>query len=366
MRKIILLLAAIILIASNFTTAADIPALREMDPVNSLDSYVTLGEWNTDGDFESWTYNADISDCAVYGGSITGTVSGADEHIDLNLSTAGKYVTIEKGSVIELRCRYDAGTANAWGQWFVNGTADRVVFVRGAGEQPSDGAFHIYRATVTGNYKVVASSFRIDQYSGQAGSTFEVDYFRVMTPRKMVDANFASSKTFTYTSLGEWNTPGDWEYWTTNQISDCAVFGGSITGTVSGSDEYIDLNLASAGKSVTIQEGDIIQFRCRYDASTANNWGQWFINGTSERSVFVYGTTEQPLDGAFHTYTTVAVDDYISLTGVVSTFRIDQYSGQIGSTFDMDYVRIGRLTAVPEPVTIGFLALLGLAFLRKK
>ena len=37
--------------------AAEISAIIEIDPLTPLTNYISLGEWNTDGDFEGWAIN---------------------------------------------------------------------------------------------------------------------------------------------------------------------------------------------------------------------------------------------------------------------------------------------------------------------
>ena len=280
MRKTFLKFIAILIsLASYYAIANDILAVTEMDPTDSLEDYVNLGEWNTDGDFDSWTYNSHVSDCAVYSGSITGRVSGNDEHIDLNLTSAGLYINLSSGMVVEIKCRYDAGTANNWSQWFLNGTGERVVYVRGSGQQPADGNFHIFRTIVLTNFGPV-STFRLDQYSGQEGSTFDVDYVRI--------GRFTSNVAYTNTVIPVFADNNNFVLTKMRQNLTNASFGWEHSSTSAWSFSWFNHNSSSGFTAVVDTDISASRYSASLDLSK-------FVNNYPKRN-FLFGGWIKSMD----------------------------------------------------------------------
>ena len=80
MKKTILVMAAMLMLV---VCGRAMAYTVELDPMTPLSSYISLGEWNVDGDFEDWT-TFQTADPAVFGGSITGRVIGNDMNISIN------------------------------------------------------------------------------------------------------------------------------------------------------------------------------------------------------------------------------------------------------------------------------------------
>ncbi len=347
--------------------AADIPAIREIDPATPLDNYVSIGEWNTNGDFESWTCNTDISNCAVYDGNITGTVIGTDEHIDLTLATAGKYVNFASGSVVEVRCRYEAGTSNTMGQWYLNDEAWRLAFIQNAGEQPTDGAFHVYRATIIADFGEI-TSFRLNQYDqNSTGETFEVDYIRIKSP-KMIDPTVAAGYQFYNINLAEWDTDDDFENWSLQNVNNATVSAGVLSGIDSTSDSQVYKSNSAGLPTADLSVNNIIQIRMKRGISTSSDIQVFYGTATNpgydaaRRAIF--SGSENPQDGNFHVYQ-YNMSSFSAWESTLHDLRLDP-TATSGNDFEIDYIRIGKISVIPEPATLGLLSLLNLMLLCRR
>jgi len=326
------------------------PAIQEFDPSTPLDNYVSIGEWNTNGDFEHWLYNADITDCAVYGGSITGVVTGADEQIYLNLPTSGLSINLISGSVVEIRCKYSPDTSNTWGQWYINNGSEwkwRLPFITNNIVQPKDGQFHIYRATFTANLGYV-SIFRLDQYTDIPeilGDTFKVDYIRLANAQQIIKVD--PEHIYNYTSLAEWNIDDDIENWGYLNLENVNALNGSLHGTTTSADPHIYKKNDVGLPEVNLNENKIIEFRLKQSASYTSNMEIFY--GTKDNPDFSASRHVAipenliPTDGKFHIYqyNMSSLDEWKSM---LEGIRIDPYvgSGASGTVFEIDYVRIGN------------------------
>ena len=69
-----------------------------------------------------------------------------------------------------------------------------------------------------------------------------------------------------YWSGGEWNTDGNFEGWTTAQISGASVAGGLLTGTASGSDPQVRLLGVTGGPDLELAFFDYLDVRLQVPA----------------------------------------------------------------------------------------------------
>ena len=326
------------------------PAVQEFDPSTPLDNYISLGEWNTDGDFEHWICNADVTNCAVYGGSITGVVAGADEQLYLNLPSTGFSINLISGSVVEIRCKYSPNTSNFWGQWYINNGSEwkwRLSFITNNFEQPKDGQFHVYRATFTADLGYV-NIFRLDQYTDipeVIGDTFEVDYVRFANAVETIKVD--SQQLYNYSSLAEWNVEGDIENWGYINVENVDTTNGFLYGTATSADPHFYKTGADGLPEVNLTENTIIEFRLKQTAAYTSDMELFY--GTTDNPGFASGRHIVipkeliPADGNFHTYQ-CDMSALAEWDSKLDAIRIDPYvgSGASGVVFEVDYVRLGN------------------------
>ncbi len=157
-----------------------------VDPVApALTNFVTIGGWETNGNFESWTTSG-IAGATVFDGAIGGTASGANPQLS-RLNFAGPDLDLGFFDQLEIRIRVPATFAgNIQIYYGVTNTpginAARVITIPNA-LIPKDGAFHVYRVELglerywRGNLR----DLRIDPLGNAAsvGDAFAVDYIRV-------------------------------------------------------------------------------------------------------------------------------------------------------------------------------------------
>lgn len=181
------LLASSCVVAAGFSANA---ATVTIDPVNLVTNYISLGEWNTNGDFDGFG-TVQVVNPAVTGGSLTGDVDDGSSDPKLprnNFSNLGIDLDSGNYNVIEVRVKR-TGTAGRfdifWGTTSANGIAG-TRRVDDQGQLPSDGTFHVIQFDMTGEAAWTSTwdDIRIDPFRGLAtgGRSFEIDYVRVGTP----------------------------------------------------------------------------------------------------------------------------------------------------------------------------------------
>ena len=89
----------------------------EIDPLTPLTDYISMAEWNTDGDFENWAYNAHIIDTQVSGGDFIGKDDGVDPVMSLDIDAltppdARMELATTIGTVFEVRMQLVTNTLN--------------------------------------------------------------------------------------------------------------------------------------------------------------------------------------------------------------------------------------------------------------
>ena len=289
MKKIIVLFTTIIIFANYAMSARIVPSSTLIDSAAALDNFVTLGEWNTDGNLENWTPTR-VTNFAAYGGCVTGTVSGADMHITLHLVDSGKYLNLVSGSVIEVRCRFDINTV----------------------------------------------------------SSFSVDYVRIKSPI-MIDPTNANEAFFAYISVAEWNTNGDFEGWVlTGYSNNTEVIDGLLKGTTVGTSSRIDKNSDMAPANLDINNILECRFKHSQTGNTAVDYYYATANnnnlGEDKKPVIPY--TYVPHDDAFHVYQyDLSGNTNWESTLTALRFRPTRLNDD---NVEIDYIRVGRIV-IPEP-----------------
>ncbi|HPM84133.1 MAG TPA: autotransporter-associated beta strand repeat-containing protein, partial [Candidatus Anammoximicrobium sp.] len=157
-----------------------------------------LGEFDRDGDFSSWTPNANIAGASVANGYLSGTGAGTG---DAYLTSPTEFSTATY-KFVEIRLRGSGSSAEVF--WAQGGA-----FVGGQriGLGALDGAWHTYLLDFTNESTWTGANMRIrlDPVTA-AGATFDVDYIRVRaipgvlyvndqwtTPNVAVDGNLETA-----------------------------------------------------------------------------------------------------------------------------------------------------------------------------
>jgi hypothetical protein len=159
-------------------------AAIQIDPVAPALTNVTgLAEWNTDGNFESWTASG-VSGATVSGGSLTATGSTATVQLSRLNIAAGPDLELGFNDFLELRLQLPAGFAGDvrlyYGTTNTSGiSATRLVTITNA-TLIKDGAWHTYRIEL--GLEVYWRSVLFDlrlELTGASGVAFAVDFLRV-------------------------------------------------------------------------------------------------------------------------------------------------------------------------------------------
>jgi hypothetical protein len=341
-----------------------------------LSTYVSLAEWNTDGDYEDWVPN-NITNDAVVGGSLTGVFATGDAQVALNLSATSdpRYgaAFARTGTIIEVRIRYKAGTAvnNMSSFNIVDPFGLRAPGAAWNPTVPTDGNWHIYQLTMeqTGRDNAqcgLLKGMRFDPNSNTGtGEGFEIDYIRVgglYEDALTVDGQVLIN----YASLGEWNTDGDFEGWSVVNCTGAEVTNGYITGVPSTADPQVskDSGLPPVGLSTS----RYVEIRMKQIDTSANYasilWTISTSTGWDSNRQLAFPDYQIIHDGAYHIYR-MDMSAKPFWKDNLDKLRFDPYSINASQAFEIDYVRTGS-TVIPEPAFLGLLCVLGLAFLRRK
>ncbi len=249
---------------------------QELDPAAPLPSgYVGYGEWNTDGDVENWTHNVYISNVVVTAGNYDALSVGNDANMALNaaaLSDLRKGNVTKAGTIIDLRIKFIAGTANSRIDLFPTiGGAFKVPPITVSGSIAADGAFHVYRVILDGTdteFLGVLSGIRLDPVSDVvATEAFEIDYLRIAN----LDLNPVEIDPLiplmAPTSLADWPIDDDFDGYAFYNITNETVSGGILSGEPLSGDPWFYKLMFDGLPQVDLDSNPYIEFRMKQAAS---------------------------------------------------------------------------------------------------
>jgi len=338
----------------------------ELDPASPLTNYISMAEWNSDGDFEDWTYSAHIIDAQVIGGNFQGKDDGNDPMMNLNITPLTPpdprmELATAVGTVFEVRMQFVTNTQNGRVDFWATingagpGSFPPMQFASAGGvipDVPTDGQFHIFRLTLEEGDSYIGNldALRIDPIAdGPFAEIFKIDYIRIAKVTNQVQIiKVDPDPLFNYTSIAEWNTDNDFEDWLFNNIGSSNVSGGIMSGTSLNGDPHF---YKTGVPQVDLDKAPIVEFRLKQTAAFTSIIEIYF--GATDDPNFggsTYATIPQskvPTDGDFHVYQ-YNMSTVETWKKDLVAFRIDPYvgAGSVGKIFEIDYIRIGT-TATP-------------------
>jgi len=360
----------------------------EMDPSTPLTGYISMAEWNTDGDFEDWTYNAHIIDAQVLGGNFIGKDDGVDPMMNLNIDALVPFdsrmdLATATGTVFEVRMQFATNTLNSRVDFWatINGSGPGsfppMQFAAAGGaipDVPVDGQFHVFRLTLEAGDDYIGNlnALRIDPVADAPpiGETFKIDYFRVANvTNRIVVIEVDGTPIPSYTSLAEWNTDGDIENWMLNAVTNETVLGGIFSGEPTSNDPWFYKSNSMGMPQVNLSNAPYAEFRLKQASSITASDIEIFFGTTNNPGLsgarrVVIPSGDIPHDGQFHIYR-YKMSEHSDWNGVLEGFRIDPYTVATTERFEIDYVRVGD-TVIPEPALLLSIALAGMALLRRR
>ena len=157
-----------------------------VDPGLPLTNYWSGGEWNSDGNLESWG-TAQISGATVTSGLLNGKASGSDPQVSLLNIDSGPDLELAFFDYLDVRLQVPANFADNipiyYGTTNTPGISVSRVVVINSTNIPSDGAFHVYRIFLGPQvyWRGNLSDLRIDPLGSSAtvGQSFTIDYVRL-------------------------------------------------------------------------------------------------------------------------------------------------------------------------------------------
>ena len=151
----------------------------KVDPV-PLFIYTSLAEWNTNNNFESWSFG-NIINSNVSGGVLSGEPTSNDPIIAKNSAAGLPSVNLDLNPIIEFRLKHISNISSSVQIYFNIPSAERVVTIP-ENMIPTDGNFHIYQYNMSNHeqWTDFLTGFRFDPYTVPAavGKQFEIDYIR--------------------------------------------------------------------------------------------------------------------------------------------------------------------------------------------
>lgn len=316
----------------------------EVDPSLPLTDITSLASWNTDGEQEGWITNQLTP--VIEGGLFKATAEGGDPNLSLN--SLDPFIPTGQPSlvIVEFELQRSAtdtsGIQVFWDDNIAGGFAGARSLTLSGNQVPTDGLPHVYRFNLN-NVNTNLRGIRIDP-STTSGSELEFNYVsvRVNSGAATINPTVLINK---FTSLGEWNTPSDFENWATNgQVGSQLVGSGFLSGTSTGNDPQV--TLSGINLDTDNGENQILEMRLRRQSSETGRIDFFWSDasggfGSPRRAVITDNTW--PTDDEFHIFQ-IPLGPFI--TGDLIDLRFDPVANNPSSvTFDIDYVRIGIIDA---------------------
>jgi len=173
-----------------------------LDPEESINDYLTIGDFNVDGDIAGWTTNGSVT-ASVLNGVLEATTTGGDPFF-FRAGIAGTTPAMTK---VEARIRVFVGDGGGWELFWGEEAAPGFAGGRRIGySAAADGEFHIYQWDLSAVLTSRIHDVRIDPGPG-AGTRLEVDWVRVGTNSPDTDEDGLPDSVETDT--GVFNGPRD-------------------------------------------------------------------------------------------------------------------------------------------------------------
>ena len=141
----------------------------------------------------------------------------------------------------------------------------------------------------------------------------------------------------------EWNTNGNFESWTTSQVTSATVSGGILSGTTNGTDPLVSRSNFGSGPDLDLGFNDYLELRMQVPASYADNieiyYGTTSTTGFSGARIITIPNATIPKDGALHTYR-IDVGPEPWWRATLRDLRVDP-GNLSGVAFAIDYLRVG-------------------------
>ncbi|MFY7818897.1 MAG: DUF6055 domain-containing protein [Akkermansiaceae bacterium] len=152
------------------------------------------------------------------------------------------------------------------------------------------------------------------------------------------------STPLTGTFAVEWNSPGNFESWTTSQVSSASVSNGRFSGTTNGTTPRV-IRSNFSGPDLDLGFNDYLEIRIQVPASHTGDirisYGTTATTGFNTARVLIIPDGLVPADGAFHTYR-IDVGPEPWWRANLRDLRIEP-SATSGQAFAIDYLRVGDL-----------------------
>ena len=152
------------------------------DPSELVNNFISLGEWNTDGDLEDWTTNTQVAASNVASGILSGSSSGNDPQLNFG----GLAIGTDNGAnqiIIEMRFRRQSTDTACIDLFWADeaggfGGPRRALIADNA--WPSDGEFHVVQFPIGQFISGNLATLRFDPLANNPNSTsFALDYVRI-------------------------------------------------------------------------------------------------------------------------------------------------------------------------------------------
>ncbi|MES2476602.1 MAG: LamG-like jellyroll fold domain-containing protein [Verrucomicrobiota bacterium] len=147
------------------------------------------------------------------------------------------------------------------------------------------------------------------------------------------------------TGMGEWNTDGNLESWTTGGASGVAVSAGTLSGTGSAATVQVSKTGIVGGPDLDLGFNDLLDLRLQVPATFAGDiriyHGTSFATGIHAGRMLVIPNTNIPKDGLPHLYR-FDLGLEVPWRGNLTDLRVELTNAS-GVAFAVDYLRVGNL-----------------------
>jgi len=151
-----------------------------------------------------------------------------------------------------------------------------------------------------------------------------------------------------YTSIGEFNTPGNYDGWDFAEWGNRSVSGGSLNGTHIGGYPHM-----ARVASFTFEVGTIIEVRMKFDSGSGHGYWRFLPRIDGSENIYPGISAEsapKQTDGNFHIYRmTLDAGDTIFFGNLTSVRFNPDDGGSEGNNWSIDYIRLSDSEPTPPP-----------------